>query len=267
MTGRDNQPRKLTMDDTLNWRAPRMAAPAVMNDINTYVLDDAPTSSQAQGSVAGKGVISFVAGMSEQNKEDIKNSFLFASLVADKQFHSEADGEKWYAQFMAVMQNCGWLIAKRSYEKLSIQQRSFKMDNVIIDALATVVGSAAGAVPAAVVLPKLAQDGLSALARNPGPVSLFESKSRGLKGGTFSVGACTESSDQEVVMALGTINYTTPHKNTKVLFWEYDSSSVELYSGQAFLVFNQKYYADFSRQAILQKLGDRARSLIADYDI
>ncbi|MEA9977603.1 MULTISPECIES: hypothetical protein [unclassified Pseudomonas] len=222
---------------------------------------------KAEGAaVVANSIVSFVAGMSKQSKEDIKNAVLFATLVANKA-HPNMSGPLWYEQFVNVMiRACGWVPTRREYSKYTASEHMFTMDQVGLKILASAVAAVTVPGATAAVLVGVAQQALEALQASDKPLKLFEGKSRRHNGGAFSIASCVESADGEVAMAMGSVDFSSVLSAKNVLFWDWNSNSVSISRAESCLVLNQNIYAEV-RDSILRKLGTNAKQAIEEYEI
>lgn len=53
-------------------------------------------------------LLAFDGALSKQMIEDVSNSFLFAQLVADKEFSRHTEGPNWVTRFFATLSKVGW---------------------------------------------------------------------------------------------------------------------------------------------------------------
>ena len=216
--------------------------------------------------VVANNIVSFVAGMSKQNKEDIKNSILLATLVANKAC-PELSGKSWYKKYMEVLSNaCAWVPGGWKYVDFTATEQRFTMDEVGMSILSKAVAVVAAPGAGAMLLLGVAQQAIEALQANQKPLKLFERKSRTHKGGAFNIASCVESEDGEVAMAIGYVDFSSVVSVTNVLFWEWNSDSVSIHQVAAPLVFNQSVYAHV-RDSIMRKLGANAISAVEGYEI
>ena len=91
------------------------AAPATPGLLKAGDVTDAQSGNE--GAVVAGSVLAFPNGMSAQSKQDVMNSFLFATLVANKAFSSETQGDQWYDKFNEVLSNVGWLSTHWNYPR------------------------------------------------------------------------------------------------------------------------------------------------------
>lgn len=220
----------------------------------------------AEGAVVGSNLLAFAEGVSRQNKEDVMDSFLFATLVANKAFNPETQSAEWYDQFNKVLSTVGWFSNSWSYARYRSTDQRFSMDQAAIEILGSVIAAASLPGPASAAMLKVATDTVDALKAQEKPLRLFERQTKSHNGANFRIGACAESADGTVNLAMGAVNFLTSSNVTNVLFWEWDSAEVETFRGENTLVLNTRMYAQ-NRLLIQQRLGNNAKSAIEEFDI
>lgn len=219
-----------------------------------------------RASIVGDGVLSFVSGMSEQNKTDIQHTYLFASLVANKKYPRDDQGKEWYQYFLQVMQDSGWTILQKYYDTVAASGKSFKMDQLALKILGSAVAAAAVPGPTSALMLKVAGDALAALQASDKPLQVFDRNIKDSGTGGFGVASCIESQHGEVILALGAVRFIKHVNQTKVLFVDWDASSVDLYKGESHMTMVPSIVAR-TRATIIAKLGDRALTKIDEYEL
>lgn len=220
----------------------------------------------ARNSIVGEGVLSFMDGMSEQNKRDIQHAYLFATLAANKKYPASKDGKEWYEIFIKVMIDCGFLPVQHFYDDLHVSEKSFRMEKIVLKVLSSVLAGVAVPGPASALMLKVAGETVSSLQTNGEPLKLFERNVRETGTGGFSAASCTQTAGGEVIVALGTVRYISRGAPTQVLFVDWDSSKVSLYKGECHMV-KVPSVVEVTRELIIQRLGDRAIQKIMAWDI
>jgi hypothetical protein len=228
-------------------------------------LTEAPLA-PAQAAVAGGNLLAFTEGVSRQNKEDVMDSFLFATLSANKSFNPETESQLWYGQFNKVLATLGWLSSSWAYSRYRSTQQRFTMDQAGLEILGSAIAAAALPGPASAAMLKVAADAIKALAAKEEPLRLFERKAKMHRGANFRIGACAQSSDGTVSLAMGAVNFLAESNVTNVLFWEWNSTNVQTWRGENSLVLNSGLYARL-RELIKQRLDENAEAAIMEFDI
>jgi hypothetical protein len=220
----------------------------------------------AVGAVVGSSLLAFTDGVSRQTREDVMDSFLFATLVANKKYNPETQTAEWYGLFNKVLSTVGWLSHSWNYARYRSNHQRFTMDQAAIEILSSAIAAATLPGPASAAMLKVAADTVNALKAQEKPLRLFERQTKSHNGASFLVGACTESAGGTVSMALGAVNFVTSSNVTDVLFWEWNSTDVKTFRAECNLSLNTRMYAQ-NRELIQQRLGDNAKSAIEEFDI
>jgi hypothetical protein len=223
--------------------------------------DEAPT-----GAVVAGTLVAFAEGVSRQNREDVLDSFLFATLVANKAFSPKTQSELWYGKFNEVISTIGWLATNWRYAQYRATQQRFTMDEVGLEILASAVAAAALPGPASAAMLTVAKDAVAALRAKEEPLRLFERQTRTYRGGDFRMATCAQSEDGTVNLAMGAVSFKTDRDVTDVLFWQWQDSEVDTWLGENSLILNTRLYAR-NRELIQDKLGSNAKSAIEKFNL
>lgn len=215
--------------------------------------------------VIEQSLMAFGAGMSLQSRTDVKNSYHFASLVASKLYDQEGQGEAWFKQFLKVMQDCGWVTARRSYEREITSSQAVTIAAITAKALGAVGTAILGGAPGQ-LLNKLAGDALKKLGMVTEAQKVFERNVKGKKAANIGLASCIETVEGEVVLAMGCVHTDTSKHNLDLFVLEWDSNSEDFYTGTAALSFNKSLY-ELVRATIESKLGERSINNVLDYEI
>lgn len=218
--------------------------------------------------VVANGVVSFVSGMGEQNKADVRNSYLYATLVATKQFPKEADGAQWYELFATVMNQLGWTVINKRYSRFTSRDTTLSMDQVGLQVIASLVAGASSPVATGSALLKTAGAALDGLKKavNAEPVKVFNRNAHKDGGGQFTLGTCAEDEEGEVIMVFGAVHSQSGDSKGNVLLARWNSASKDTYAGEARMVLNPLVYT-MARDLVLKRLGQNIESAIANYEI
>lgn len=215
--------------------------------------------------VLEQSLMAFGAGMSVQSRTDVKNSYHFASLVASKLYDQEGQGEAWFKQFLKVMQDCGWVTARRSYERESSSSQVLTVAAVTSRALGA-IGSAVLGGPIGAAMNKLAGNALEKLGVNNEAQKLFDRNVKDKRTANIGLASCIETSEGEVVLAMSCVHTDTSKHKLDLFVLEWDSSAETFYTGTAALSFNKALY-ERVRATIEDKLGERSLNNVLDYEI
>ncbi|WP_395609344.1 hypothetical protein [Pseudomonas sp. B22129] len=225
--------------------------------------DDEDDSNAA---VVNNGVISFVEGMSALNREYIRKSYLLASSYVSDVLKVNRGTERWYDEFIQVMISLGWLPVRSRFERVSSSGKGLTVQLAALDIIAAMLATTSLAGPILAGLPKLAADALEALKRQPASFELFKRNCTVHQGGDFGLASCAET-DGEVMMVLVTYSSHGVNKQVGLPFLEWDSASLEAFSGQTCLVLNTALVNEKTIQLMRESAGDKVQLAIAKYRI
>lgn len=215
--------------------------------------------------VIEQSLMAFGAGMTEQSRRDVKNAYQFASLVASKLYDEEGQGEAWFKQFLKVMQDCGWVTARHSYEREHASSQTLTIGAIAAKALGA-AGTAVLGGPIGVALNKLTANAMSKLMQVDEAQKVFDRNVKSKKTANIGLASCIETSSGEVVLAMSCVHSDDSAHDLDVVVLEWKSSAAQFYKGAAVLSFNKSLYEQV-RATIEKKLGDRTIANVLDYDI
>lgn len=223
-------------------------------------------SSAPEAAVVGGSLVAFADSVSRQNKEDVMDSLLFATLVANKAANPETESDRWYQQFNTVLATLGWFSSNWRYARYQASQRRFTMDEVGLEIIKAALAAAALPGPASLAMLKIAKDALTALSAKDGPLGLFERQTKTSHGGNFRIASCYQNADGDISLAMGAVAFRSQLSITNVLFWEWSSADVETYRGENNLTLNSRAYANH-RALVQERLGNNLKTAIAEFAI
>ncbi|MBH3424531.1 hypothetical protein [Pseudomonas gessardii] len=218
------------------------------------------------GAVINNSVFSFVAGMSRLNKEYTRKSYLLASSYVSDVLKLARGTQAWYDEFIKVMTSLGWLPIRSSFERVTTSVKGLSVQMAALNIITSTVASTFLSGSLAMVLPKLAADAFEALKQLSAPFDLFKRNVVNHEGGDFGLASCSEV-DGEVLMVLVTYSAHGVSQKVGIPFLEWDSSTVEAYSGQTCLMLNPAAVNDATLKQLRESAGDKVLLAIAQYRI
>jgi len=222
------------MGESLPSLQPRTAAMTMKGDL--------PIDKDAlNAAILNSGIIGFDPGMTKRNKRITKNCFQYADLKALMEFPRETQKEQRFHAFTRTMRACGWMFWKDPYTRYNASAKTLTMDNIALDIIQTVVAGSTG-VGVAPALNKAAQATMKALKDHPAALKLFEANAKKADGGNFAITTCQQDHEGEVTLAVAAIQYSCRVPSTKVLFWEYATTDVEIWEGQCAMTIEEEDY-------------------------
>ncbi|EKN4181318.1 hypothetical protein [Yersinia ruckeri] len=211
--------------------------------------------------IAKSSVISFVSGLSTQNREDVQNSTLLMQLNSDKKFNPQTQKEEWFKNYSDGLSKLGWGRVASTFQKYSPNNTNVTMDQVILEIIATVVNPSSALYDiVATTFNAMRSDS------NKSALNLFDNSSTSNGSGSFQILPVAQDSDGNAIMVMTCINAKTIQQEGSFLFWHWVTSSSELYRAAQQTVLNTQVYSRV-RAAVLDKLGKSAEDFVEDLDI
>lgn len=212
------------------------------------------------GSVVDGSLVSFTNNLSVEDKQDVLDSTLLAQLAANKKFNREEQTKEWYLYYTKVLEKVGWIIQDFQFMKYQSTSATFTMDEVAIELLAQIAGGTQMAVAGQTI------EALKKLPKHDNRVVLFNHQSYSFKAGNFQLLTCAKDGSGQITTAVGAFHFFANENITRFLFWQFDSSKVELYRGVQTCTLNPEVYAKV-RSHVKRKLGAKAQTFVKDLEI
>lgn len=219
-----------------------------------------PQEGAKSASVVAGSLVSFVEGLTDQNKADVKNSTLLAQLAANKQYDRYQDAVGWYKFYVNVLENVGWNIPAFAFQSYQPQGTTFTMDAVVLQILAAIASQDELAIVEATM------DALKATADDSNQMTIFDASSSKNNVGNFQVFPVSQTPENDLVMALTGLQFNSTTQHARFLWWSWSTTEVSLQRGASRMELNRSVYSQV-RQQIIDKLGSNATTFIADLDI
>lgn len=206
-----------------------------------------------------KSIVSFVAGVNPENRQDILDSTLLAQLAAGHLYPNPQDLKQWYEKYTEVLRNIGWTIQENEFSEVTTSGSLFEMKNAIL----SLVSAAFGANYVAIVTKVL--DALKSLSDTNSKIVAFEKNTHSAGKGTFQLALVEEVNDSVALHMAGFILSTTSEVK-RILFFSSKKETATVSSSTMASTLNKETYAKV-RNTVKQKLGDKAQQYIAEITI
>jgi len=198
---------------------------------------------ELNAAIMGTGIAGFDESMSKRSKRIVKNTYMYADLVALLKYPAASQKEQRYNEFMRLMKLAGWFAFSQPYNRYQATSQKLTMDNIALNIIHTAVSAVGGTGAAALkVLKDVADATMDALKDVPEALVLFERNAKKAEGGNFCMSSALEDKDGTITMAIAAVQYFAAAQPTKVLFVEWTTSSVSIYNGSATMSMDEEDY-------------------------
>jgi hypothetical protein len=226
----------------------------------TAVRTDVVKAGEEQAFLSDKSIVSFVSGVTDQNRKDVLNSTLLAQLAANKKAPIETDIDQWYKAFVEVLEKVGWVVQDKEIHQFESRENVFELENVIIGILTASFGANY------IDIIKKALEALKKLSEsNDNRIKVFERNTRSNHKGCMQIALATEEGGA-VAMKIGAFLLSSTNKVTRVLFVKFTSDITTLDYASSGATLNQDIYAK-ARQLVIDKLSSDIVDYITEIEI
>jgi len=264
---------------------------------------DRDQAQAASANVDAASVVTFVDGLSQQQKEDVLNSTLLAQLATNKQHNRERDMVGWYGTYRSVLEQVGWVSQQSSLRDQVLAARSLlaiadppllvgslprpgpvvtlpRPDPVVTLPFRPVVTTEPRFTPSAVALRllqpvssenevSLAEETLESFRRLPDRdrrVVIFESCSHSSLSGNFQIVLVKLSPEGTILMTIAAFFFRTEQQVSRVMSSNFGRRNTDMFQARHIMILDEAAYARV-RDHVIEQLGDQAAALIDDLQI
>jgi hypothetical protein len=243
----------------LDLPAPRFGATAVASSPIDF------DAARDQALVVGSEVVSFVQGVTAEQRGDIVNSALLAQLRAKKvvlEPHSLAEIREWYNQYFTVLGNIGFVTQQTNLQHYKEKGDGFQAHEAVLDVATTLL---VGAPTALAVLASTVKALQKMDAGNPW-VTIFNRETRSANTAHFRMSTVDRDASGDLFVALTAFALEAEQKITQVLFFKFRKNEVNIENHAGKASINAAVLAGLRGQ-IAQKLLTQSSDFVSGLDI
>lgn len=180
-----------------------------------------------QAAVVGSEVISFVKGVTPEQRNDVVNASLLAQLVAKKTLAEPktlTEVRTWYESYFDALAHIGFLIQDKGFAEYKETSENFEAHQAIIEvATALLAGS-----PGALLLVKTTLQALQKMSADSPWITLFNRESQSANTARFQVSLVDQDEAERFLVSLIAFGLEAKTTLTQVLFFKFRTSEVAL---------------------------------------
>ncbi|MGZ2444366.1 hypothetical protein [Sinorhizobium medicae] len=203
---------------------------------------------------------SFTQTLSGQNKSDVQNSTLFAQLASDRAYDRYNSPMDWYKNYINVLGQIGWNQPGFAFDTYTSGGSTVQLSEAVLGILAAI------ATGDEIAMVEATMNGLKGLSDESKQMTIWDAKSNDGNNGNFQIFPVDALPNGDVVMVLDGMQFNASTTHSRFLWWTWESSSIRIQRAANKFVLNDSVYSQV-RQAVIDKLGDRAAQLVADIPI
>jgi hypothetical protein len=233
-------------------------APRAFRDFESGSTQTIFNQVKNQATVVGSSVVSFVTGVTAENRRDIVNCSLLGQLAANKAVPCREDIRAWYEAYFDALSHLGWVIQERGFAQYREGGDNFEANNAVLS-VATVLF---GAAPSSLAVVQSTLDAMKSMACGPW-ITIFRRESQSAKAARFQISLVEPTRDNGFSVALMAFELEATATLAQVLFFKFQSSEAMLRHASGRVTIDCDILTAV-RSAIAEKISAYTRNYIAD---
>lgn len=205
--------------------------------------------------VCAGSLVSIVAGICDDHKQDVLDSTLFAQFAASGQYDRDTQMSQWYTAYVTTLNVLGWNTKGFPLQQYVQLPPSFQLYSQVLALTAKVWSANAQSALTSVIKTLRGYHGSDRRIQVLGQSSVTAS------GGNFQLGTVVESQDDRVTMQTMAIFFDSQGISGDFLFQSYTAASTTLFAGAQTMVLDDGVYGKM-RSMVKSRLNDRIEEFI-----
>jgi hypothetical protein len=213
-----------------------------------------------RAAVDAGSIVSFVAGLDEEETSDVLYSVQLAQRAANAKHDRFAATQGWYDCYVYVLQKLGWAVEAFAFAEKDKAKGEFSMDKSALEVIATIATGAQLAILVKTI------DTLKKLGDDDRALRIFDIQAARDLSGNFQIGAAQKSDNAALSLALGAFHFEAKDNRGKFLFWSWGAEEIRFWTAVSKMTLNRDLYAAH-RDAVVRKLKADAGDYVAELEI
>jgi hypothetical protein len=202
---------------------------------------------------------SFVENLADRDKADVMNSTLLAQLSASQSYNRMENPSNWYKFYLNVLEQVGWNVPSFAFDTYTSGGSTVELDKAVLGILA---GIATGS---EIALVQATMNALHNQSASSAPMNIWNVSASKGNNGNFQIFPVANVNGNVVMTMLG-MQFTAQTSSGGFLWRTWQSTDINIQRAANKFELDQQYYK-MVRQQIIDKLGDRAKTFVADLPI
>jgi hypothetical protein len=211
----------------------------------------------SSASVTVGSLVSFVDGLSAQERNDVLSSLQLAQRGASGAFDRFTNTRDWYRKYLEILENLGWTTEQFAFSAFDQADQDFQMDQAALAIIAAI------ATQNQLAILKASLDALAKLKDDADALKLFEYNSVLEGSGNFQLGAVQKTPQGAIAIALGAFYFKSTDHRRRVLFFKWGQRSLNFWTSAQRMVLNTEIYALRRAEVEARLSADSARYIAA----
>lgn len=205
--------------------------------------------------VCAGSLVSIVAGICDDHKQDVLDSTLFAQFAASGQYNRDTQMSQWYTAYVTTLNVLGWNTKGFPFQQYVQLPPSFQLYSQVLALTAKVWSANAQGTLTSVIKT------LRGYHSSDRRLQVLSQSSVTASAGNFQLGTVVESKDDRVTMQTMAIFFDSQGISGDFLFQSYTAASTTLFAGAQTMVLDDGVYGKM-RSMVKSRLNDQIEEFI-----
>jgi hypothetical protein len=201
-------------------------------------------------------LLSFVAGVSGQEQQDVLYSVQLAARAASGAADRFTQTPLWYQKYVEVLENLGWASEQLVFSQFEQREGEFRMDQAALAVITAIATQNQLAVLRASV------EALEGLAEDDKTIRLFDFHASLESSGNFQLGSVQRAESGALTMALGAFYFHALDERRRFLFFKWGRQQVHFWTAAQRMTLNTDFYA-LRREQVRAKIAADADQYVS----
>jgi hypothetical protein len=179
---------------------------------------------KTQALVVGSDIISFVQGVTPEQRKDILNSSLLAQLAAKRTAPAGGSVYQWYDKYFEVLTNIGWVLQQSGFATYTESSKDLEAHKAVLDIAASLLGPQT----AAFEIVKSTLTALERTAKDSPWITLFNRESQVANAARFQISLCESGAGDQFLVSMMAFGLEARSQLTQVLFVKFRANEATL---------------------------------------
>jgi hypothetical protein len=221
-------------------------------------VDEVLATGKNQAAVVGSDVVSFVSGVTAEQRQDIVKSALLAQLVAKVQVPDGTRIYDWYEAYFKVFRQIGWVVQDQGFAVYRESSEGFEAHEAIIGLATTLLAPN----PAALAVVKATLDSLKQIDANSPWLTIFNRESQTAKTARFQITLVEPAANKnQFLVTLMAFGLEAKSILTQVLFFKFRANQAVLKHFSGRVTVDAEILAGV-REDIKQKIAKHVKAYV-----
>lgn len=213
-----------------------------------------------QAAIDGGSLVSFVAGLTPAEKDDVLYSTQFAQRAASAKIDRFGFVRQWYEVYNNTLETLGWVTEQFAFTHYAEDEGEIHMDSAAIKVLASIASGGQ------LTTLQGALKALQELSEGSDEFTVLEMNGTNEFGGNFQIGSAQRTENGAVSLVIGAFYFKAVNQQRRFLFFRWGKKNINFWTAAQKMTLNDGFYGAV-RDVVKEKLGQGREDAIRGIEL